>query len=196
MDLPMDAMGRGGLATYPGWVNGGRARRIGAFVEDAALLGVLNLDVFESAAPRPFPGALPAGFQPVLTDSTGAVFVARRASPPGILVPAPELGQGDAVAALSLSLFFAALSDLTANGHMQPDLHWTDATGVEVSEAWKESDTARVLGTAPDLSLAPRARAGVPSPLWPWLVQLALLLLVAERGVVLGGLIRRAGRVL
>jgi hypothetical protein len=196
LDLPVDTPGRALLVTYPGWRNGGGAGQIGAFVEDAALLGTINLDVFETAGPQPFAGPLPAGFHPVLTDASGAVFVARRSIPPGILVPAPDLTKGDAVAALSLSLFFAALSDLTSNGHTQPDLHWVDPAGVDISDAWKESDTARPLAPEPDMTIAPRVRAGLPTPLWPWLVVLALLMLVAERCIVLGGILKRTSRVL
>ncbi|MGQ0566451.1 MAG: hypothetical protein ACT4OK_15465 [Gemmobacter sp.] len=180
------------LATYPGWPGAAQGGRIGAFVQDRALLSAINLDVFERLAPRPLQGALPPGFVPVLTDAAGAVHVARRSDPPGLIVPAP-LRDGGETEALSLSLFFAALADLAGRGQVTPAVEWRDAEGGTITDAARESDTARRLEPppAPDL-IAPRAMPAPEVPVWPLLALLALALLLAERALTLWRGLRHA----
>ena len=180
------------LATYPGWPAAGQGGRIGAFVQDRALLAAINLDVFERLAPRPLAGPLPPGFAPVLTDAAGAVYVARRASPPGLIVPAPRRDGGE-VEALSLTLFFTALADLADRGSVSPKLEWRNAQGQRIADASLESDTARRLDPAPSLDLiAPRPRPAQDAPVWPLLVLLALAALLAERALTLWRGVRHA----
>lgn len=176
------------LATHPGWEGAGRGGTIGAFAEDAALLGAINLDVLEAHLPRPLPGALPPGFRPVLTDAAGRPLLARRAQPPGAILPAPLPGAADPdLRNLSLTLFYAALLELAQPAPVALPLDWRGADGRQVAEAWRESDTARPAGPPADLALlSPGAGPAGQAPLWPWLVVAALALLLAERvaGVV------------
>lgn len=173
------------LAVYPGWPNAGSTGRIGAFVQDTAVLAALNLDTFERLAPRPLQGALPPGFAPVLTDAAGAVYIARRATPPGLIVPAP-MRDGAEIEALSLTLFFTALSDLAGRGSVVPGMEWLDAQGQTIANAAQESDTARALAPPPALArIAPRPRPVQDAPVWPLLALAALAALLAERGLML-----------
>lgn len=173
------------LATYPGWPNDGQGNRIGAFVQDKALLSAINLDVFERLAPMPLQGPLPPGFTPVLTDAAGAVFIARRESSPGLIIPAP-LRDGSEIEALSLTLFFTALADLADRGNITPDAEFRDASGQSILNASQESDTARRLDPPPTLDLiTPRAVPAQDTPVWPLLALLALGTLLAERSLTL-----------
>lgn len=180
------------LAIYPGWPNGGQSSHIGAFVQDTALLAALNLDAFERAAPRPLTAPLPPGFNPVLTDDTGAVYIARRVTPPGLIVPAPlrDGGEGEA---LSLTLFFTALADLAGRGTVLPAMEWGDAQGQIIAGAAFESDTARPLDAAPTIALiTPRATPAQDVPVWPLLALIALAALLAERALLLWHGVRHA----
>jgi len=180
------------LAVYPGWPNGGQVGRIGAFVQDSALLAAINLDAFELNAPRPMSGPLPPGFTPVLTDTAGGVYIARRSAPPGLIVPAP-LRDGGEVQALSLTLFFTALADLAGRGTLLPAMEWRDAQGQVIEGAALESDTARALDAAPPLSLiSPRATPAQDVPVWPLLALIALVTLMAERALMLWRGVRHA----
>jgi len=169
------------LAVHSGWT-ATTARGIGAFVEDPALLGAVNFDVLERLMPAPIPGPLPPGFVPVLTDLAGGVVLARRVDPPGLIVPEPVLDADPDVTALSLTLFYSALQDLSGGNETRLALRWETATGLEVSDAWKESDTARPL--TPPLSPADYAAPAAESseePLWPLLLLVTLVALLAER---------------
>jgi len=180
------------LAVYPGWPNGGQVGRIGAFVQDPALLAAINLDAFELNAPRPMSGPLPPGFTPVLTDNAGGVYIARRSNPLGLIVPAP-LRDGGEVEALSLTLFFTLLADLAGRGTMLPAMEWRDAQGQVIEGAALESDTARALDAAPPLSLiSPRATPAQDVPVWPLLALIALVALMAERALMLWRGVRHA----
>jgi hypothetical protein len=189
-DLPAMPAGAAVLAVYSGWP-GAAPRAIGAFVEDAALLGAINLDVLERRMPAPVPGALPPGFVPVLTDDAGGVVLARRAKPPGLIVPAPLRDADPDVTALSLTLFYTALQDLAGGDEVAVDLRWESAAGLRVAEAWKESDTARPLSPAPPPAdyTARVATASAP-PVWPLMLLVALAAMLAER---LWSLTRRRG---
>jgi hypothetical protein len=178
------------LATYPGWgegaAHGGGARaEIGAFLDEPALLGAVNLDVLEARLPRPLDAPLPAGFAPVLTDAAGGVIVARRAAPAGLILPAPRPDAPDEdIRNLSLTLFYAGLVELAQPAPVALPLEWTGADGRAVAEAWREGDTARPPGPPADLAaIAPAAGPGGELPLWPWLVAAALVLLAAERAL-------------
>lgn len=169
------------LVTYSGW-NGRASRRIGTFVEDRALLDAINFDVLERRLPRPVSGRLPEGFSPILTDESGAVIVARRIGPPGILVPEPLVGSDTDVTNLSLTMFFSALQELAGMGETPLPARWQMADDVEIVEAWKEADTARPLAPATgEFAYAPVPTAGPDAPIWPTLLALALGLLLIER---------------
>jgi hypothetical protein len=169
------------LAVYPGWA-GAAPRAIGAFVEDPSLLGAINLDVLERRMPAPIPAALPPGFAPVLTDAAGGVVIARRVDPPGLIVPAPVRDADPDVTALALTLFYSAWQALSGGDEVPLDLRWETVSGQGVTEAWKESDTARPLAPAP-----PPADYSVPmveasaQPVWPLLLLMALAVMLAER---------------
>lgn len=180
-DLPAVPTGAAVLGVYPGWP-AAAPRGIGAFVEDAALLGAVNLDVLERRMPAPIPGALPPGFVPVLTDDAGGVVLARRAAPPGLIVPAPLLGADADVTALSLTLFYSALQDLAGGDEVPLDPRWETAAGQRVAEAWKESDTARPLAPAPPpADYTATVAAASEQPVWPLMVLVALAAMLAER---------------
>jgi|GEM_PF-1846113 len=184
-DLRPQDLARPLLSVYPGWPNGGQTGRIGAFVQDPALLAALNLDAFELAAPKPLIGPLPPGFIPVLTDNAGAVYIARRLTPPGLILPAP-LRDGGEIEALSLTLFFTALADLAGRGRVSPAMEWRDAQGQMIEGATLESDTARALDAAPPLGLISlRATPAQDVPVWPLLALIALGALLAERALLL-----------
>lgn len=182
---------RPALLTWPGWASGGRPGRIGSFLDDKTTTGALNFDVLEQAMPFALPDPLPSGFVPIMTDEAGGVLVARRTDPPGLVLPAPETGQGETVEALSLSLFFAGLSDLASGPGGTVTAAWQDGAGRVVSEAWKESDTNRPLAGHTALDFSPlRAEIG-PPPVSPWLALVGLAFLIAERFMALVGLRRR-----
>ena len=191
-DLGAGDLARPLLAVYPGWPNGGQAGRIGAFIQDPMLLAAVNLDAFESDAPRPQIGPLPPGFTPVLTDDTGAVFIARRLNPPGLIVPAP-LRDGGEIEALSLTLFFTALADLVGRGIVLPAMEWRDVKGQIIEGATLESDTARPLDAAPTIDLiTPRTMPAQDVPVWPLLALIALAALMAERALLIWREVRHA----
>lgn len=170
------------LAVYDGWRNASAKARLGAFVEDADLFEPLNFDALEQDLPTGLTGPLPPGFYPVLQDENGAVIVARRGDPPGLIMPAPQLGAAERVEALSLTLFFTGLQSLTGGGEKPVSPEWIAVGGTPVSSAWKESDTARPL-TQPEaeLSLRPARAPEKDVPLGPWLVVAALAAMMVER---------------
>ena len=191
-ELASVSSGAAVLAVYSGWA-GTKARDIGAFTEDEALLGAINLDVLERRMPAPISGPLPPGFVPVLTDAAGGVVLARRADPPGLIVPAPVRDADPDVTALSLTLFYSALQDLSGGGEVPLDLRWQTASGQTVAEAWKESDTARPLAPAPPpADYTARIAETAAQPVWPLLLLAALAAMLAER---LWSLRRRRGDV-
>jgi hypothetical protein len=183
-DLPSDVAV---LAVYPGWAGAG-PRAIGAFVEDRELLDAINLDVLERRMPLPIPLPLPPGFVQVLTDAAGGVVLARRTDPPGLIVPQPVRDADLDITALSLTLFYSALQDLSGGAETPLALRWESPGGEIVSEAWTESDTARPLMPAPppaDYAVLP---AEAPDqPVWPLLLLVALAALLAERLLALRG---------
>jgi hypothetical protein len=180
-DLPSVPARAAVLAVYPGW-EGAALREIGAFVEDPSLLGAINLDVLERWMPVPIPGALPPGFAPVMTDVAGGVVIARRVDPPGLIVPAPVRDTNPDVTALALTLFYSALQVLSGGDEAPLDLRWETASGQRVPEAWKESDTARPLSSAPPPAdyTAPMTEAS-GQPVWPMLLLVALAAMLVER---------------
>lgn len=179
------------LAVYPGWA-GAAPRGIGAFVEDRALLGAVNLDVLERRMPMPFSEPLPSGFVPVLTDAAGGVVLARRADPPGLILPEPVRDVDPDVTALSLTLFYSALQDLSGGSETPIVPRWEILDGDIVAEAWMESDTARPLVPASQPADYAAAAARAPQqPVWPLLLLVALAALLLER--LLAGNRRRSG---
>lgn len=184
------------LFTYPGFSATASPQRVGAFLDDPPLLDALNLDALEAAMPRPFPGSLPAGFVPVLTDEAGGVIVARRAETldqaRGLLVPTPRPDLPEPARSLSVTLFFSALAEMATPPAAAQSLIWLDRSGQAVSDARLESLTGRPLAPPAELQLlAAIDTAVVEAPLWPFLVMFALAALAAERGLRLGAMVRR-----
>jgi len=175
------AAGRPALLVHDGWREGGRIAPLGAFVDDPLVTGLLNLDILEGEAPAPVAGTLPAGFVPVLADTSGRALIARRTTPPGLILPAPEPGRGENIAAMSQLLFWSGLSELVAGRAAAVEQVWRTAAGQEIAAADRESDSARPLLPATEPSFAPRAAAAGASPSWPWLALAALALLLGER---------------
>lgn len=170
------------LLGYSGFGAAADGRRIGPFREDPVLFGALNFDALEIALPSAFPGALPAGFAPVLTDDQGGVLVARRRDPPGILVPVPRPDLAEPARSLSLTLFFSALADLASLSPQPLDTQWLGGSGVEISEAWRESHLARPLAEPVALSaLTVAGTAQQDQPVWPWFVLAAIVSVLGER---------------
>jgi hypothetical protein len=95
------------------------------------------------------------------------------------------------VTALSLTLFYSALQDLSGVAEAPLALRWETAAGQIVVDAWKESDTARPLADAlPPADYAAPAAVPPAQPVWPLLLLAALGALLAERILALRG--RRA----
>lgn len=190
---PQD-MSRPLLITYPGFdAAPAPDRRIGPFREDHALFGALNFDALEAALPLAWPGPLPAGFAPVMTDATGGVLIARRALPFGLILPAPRPDLPEPARSLSLTLFFTGLSDLLTLPPQTQPLVWRDPSGTAISEAWRESRTGRPAGPPADLSrLTVTGGAQGALPVWPWALAAALAMALAERLLRLS---HREGRV-
>lgn len=99
------------LAAHDGWAGRVAPGRLGAFLDDP-VLDPINLDALEQRMPAGLQGPLPEGFVPVLTAQDGAVLVARRGAPPGLIVPAPVASADPEVKALSYTLFFSALQEI------------------------------------------------------------------------------------
>lgn len=171
------------LITYPGFdLPSPGDHRIGPFREDEVLFGALNFDALEAALPSAWPGPLPAGFAPVMTDSTGGVLIARRALPFGLMLPAPGADLPEPARSLSLTLFFSALSDLLSLPPQSQTLIWRDTSGEAIAEAWRESRTGRPAGAGADLSrLTVTGEVDGTLPVWPWALSGALLTVLAER---------------
>jgi len=170
------------LLTYPGWPGGVSEARIGSFLPDPALLGALNLDVLETALPTPLQTPLPNGFAPVMVTEPGNLpILARRMSPPGLIVPHPQLGAGTPVDTLSTVIFLSALVDLLQGGTITPPQTWEGPSGT-VTQAALESDTARALTPAPEIRFdtAPDNRP-TGGDLFPMLALLALICILLER---------------
>lgn len=192
-DISPDDEARPLLATYDGWSDPA-PREVGTFHEDPAFARVLNLDAFEAEAPRPFAGELPRGFVPILAErGTGHIFVARRANPPGLLVPAPRRGPGR-FEALSLTLFFEALADLTNGGRQTLPLQWLGPDGTPIPDAWTETETARPLAASKMEDVAPAPRPGMREPPTVPLIIALLVALCIERGLHLISARRRAAQ--
>lgn len=153
---------------------------IGFFQEGDPLLETLNLDVFETLD-LPVTD-LPDGFVPILADTSGAVWLARRLSPPAILVPELRLSGGSDARNTTLVLFFNALRDLVELPQPRLTLTWERPDGTPVPGADLEGASTRPLAPAPDLSqIGSRPAPPEPLPAYPWLIAAALLLLAIER---------------
>lgn len=179
------------LWTYPGW-DQTTALQIGPFVDDHPALDTLNLDVFERAPPAP-PARLPAGMEALLRPEglPDTAWIAIRQNPPGIIVPAPLLAGTDDRAAMSRVIFFNALRWLSADAAQgELELDWRDAGGAVVVQPWRESETARPLGSRDDPMLVfdlaapdPRAVDHDPgdNPFAAWLIALVSVLFALDR---------------
>ncbi len=189
-----DDLSRPILITYPGFEAGLSGRAIGPFRDDAVLFAALNFDALEPVLPLPMPGVLPPGFVPVLTDDQGGTIIARRAQPFGLILPQPRLDLPDPQRSLSLALFFAGLADLLTLPPEPQPLRWVTTDEIEVSDAWRESLTARPAAVPADLTVFSKTSAAEEAmPVWPWAVLAALALILAERMLRLA---RRAERIL
>ncbi len=179
------------VATYPGWATGGSGRKLGSFVQGNPLLDAINLDVLERFTPQPLRNDLPEGFSPVLTDVQGGVLIAQRQSPPGFIVPHP-VPEGDPdLVALSIIVFFTALQNAADFGERPVEGRWRMPDGTEVMQAWKESDTAKVVAdSVAPVEFLPRRAEASEMPVWPWMLVAALVCLLLERGSVLWGIVR------
>ena len=181
------------VATYPGWKNGGSGQFLGSFIEGNPLLDAVNMDVLERFTPQALRTGLPDGFSPVLTDAKGGILIAQRKSPPGFIVPHPVLRGDPDLVALSTIVFFTALRNATDVGERSVLGRWRMPDGTEVTQAWKESDTAKpVADPAAPVEIVPRRAAASEMPVWPWMLAAALVFLMFERGwamwrVVQGG---------
>lgn len=189
---------RPALLVHDGFGAAPQPARIGAFLDDPALLGAVNLDALERAMPRPIPGGLPAGFRTVLADEAGNPVIARRAATAGqgaaLIVPAPAPGLPEPQRSLSLTLFFSALADLAALPARQQDVEWLAPDGRAVPEAWRESLTGRPAGRPADLALiGAAAPAADRVPVWPWYLLAALAAVLAERAIRAARALRGAG---
>ncbi|SFQ97393.1 VWA domain-containing protein [Poseidonocella sedimentorum] len=178
MDASKDDLARPGVFTYDGWSAPG-FHRIGPFIGSDPVIEVLNFDAFEAALPSPAGVPLPAGFEPVLSDASGAWLVARRSEPAAYIVPGPA--PGGAVDALSSTLFFTALLEVTGDGEDRLEVRWPGPDGRDVADAWKESDTGRPVKKPPDVSFSSTTGGQVETPFWPLFLLASLGLIALER---------------
>lgn len=192
------------LGTYAGWRTG-TPTEIGPFLHQHPILAGLNLDVWAAGPPTPAGVTLPPGFVPVLrADLPGApVWIAVRETPRGAIVPTPVPGGDTDQARLGAVVFFNALRWVAEGGGADALTPvWRDAQGGIGQEALSESDTARALAEPPDyarLGDAPRAApvgpadspvvvaassgTGAETPLAPWYVLAALVMLLIDRAI-------------
>lgn len=189
---------RPALLVHDGFGGQSGTGQIGVFVDDPALLGSLSFDALELAMPAPIPGALPDGFQPVMTDTGGLSIIARRPAGSGqsaaIIVPAPAPAAPEPQRSLSLTLFFSALADLAAMPAREEQVLWLAPDSTEVPGAWRESLTGRPAGAPADLALlVVAAPASERTAVWPWYLLAALAAILAERSIRAWRAARRGG---
>ena len=196
MDLPEGPF----VLVYDGWPNadGGLGKMIGPFMRDHPILDGVNFDVFERVAPRPAALGDSRGLAHVIRPSTGvATWVGLRdnqsSGARGAIVPMAFATRGEDITNLSRLMFYNALSWVAEGRSATASrLRYVDQDGATVVNARAESNTARALSDGASLSLlnepvlmtetknAPDA-APQDSPLTPWLIALAVLLILCER---------------
>ena len=192
------------VLTYQGWP-GAPGAQIGPFMRDHPVLEGLNFDVFESAAPGPRQigqsQALNSVIRPNGLDGT---WVAVRDTPRGVIVPQPTNGGGPNVAAMSKLMFFNAIFWVAQDAApAAPAFIYETAEGLAVPDARGESLTSRALAPAPcyallrepPLSVATGGRADDTQSWVPWLIVMALFVLLVERSFGLDWTGRRSGDV-
>lgn len=196
MDLPEGPF----VLVYDGWTNAerGQGQIIGPFMRDHPILDGVNFDVFERFAPRPAALGESRGLAHVIRPSTGAAtWVAQRDSQDsdarGAIVPMVFAARGEDISNLSRLMFFNALSWVAEGRSAAASrLRYVDQDGATVVNARAESNTARALSDAASLSLLNEPvlnteienssdAAPQDSPLTPWLIALAVLLILCER---------------
>lgn len=190
------------VLTYAGWP-GGASTEIGPYMRDHPVLAGLNFDVFESNAPA---AQIVGETQPlnsvIRPNAMDGTWVAVRDSPRGVIVPQPANNTAN-IDAMSRLMFYNAIFWVAQDAApAAPAFAYLNA-GQTVPDATAESNTARTLGAPPSYALlrepplAETARqSGEDSRTWtPWIIALALLVMLAERTFGLDWSRRRAGDV-
>jgi len=158
------------------------------FYESSPLLADLNFDVAESLGIRGI--ALPEGFQPVLRDMHGLVWLAQRDSPPAAYVPGLPTGADDNLGRFSTTVFYNAVRWLLRERPLPPLYTLTEPTPGELNPQGNrlalhedEGNTARTprsFGRFDDLK--PIRTDSLREPKWPTFLTLAVLAFSIERG--------------
>ncbi|SFO86528.1 hypothetical protein SAMN04488056_11494 [Cohaesibacter marisflavi] len=185
-----DGLGERGIYLVRGEAQGVNA--LGYFQKDSPLLEAVDLDLLEALKPRGLE-RLPEGFRSVAAGADGKVWIAVRAGAhPAVLMPEPAGGLvnanlADAQHLTWLVAFINAYRFVNQDRQPLLDVSHVDASGARLENLAYESDTAKPLGSNPELDdIQPVSMIGeAQSPLWPWLALVAIILLVAERFVAL-----------
>jgi len=167
---------------------GGGQIEILDFYEISPLLADLNFDVAESLGIQGI--ALPEGFQPVLRDVHGLVWLAQRDSPPAAYVPGLPTSADDNLGRFSTTVFFNAVRWLLQERPLPPLYTLTEPTpgrlnpeGNRLALHEDEGNTARTphsYGSFDDLK--PVRTGNLQEPRWPMFLTLAMLVFLIERG--------------
>lgn len=161
--------------------------RLGYFDAVSPLLELVDLDLFEAMQPSGL-DQVPDGFSLVAASSAGRLWLAeRRSGQPAAIMPAPP---GNAMVDLFaeensvwLVTFLNAFQRVTADRSGALDVRAVDEDGEEIQNIRHESDTAQATAASARIEdIVPnRSSPTEERPVWPWLVALALVLLLIER---------------
>lgn len=121
------------LIVGAGYGSDGTDQPIGYFDESSALLDDLNLDVAERVGIQGIDGtaSLPSGFEPMLQGSDNRVWIASRATPPGVYIPGLPTATDDNAGSFSQTVFFNALRTLLVQRRFPELYSLTTAADVE-----------------------------------------------------------------
>ncbi|MCB0112403.1 MAG: hypothetical protein KDE53_41045, partial [Caldilineaceae bacterium] len=170
---------------------GGQPQEILDFYTTGTLLADLNLDVAEQVGIQGT--VLPNGFVPVLRGVDGWVWLAQRHDPPALLIPGLPTEIDETIDAFSATVFFNGVRWLLQERPLTPLYTLTtpalpEPTGSRIALHAGEGDTARMPSSYGEISALKPQRVGARTwPLWPYLLALAMLIFVVERGLAFYG---------
>nr|WP_321455703.1 hypothetical protein [uncultured Cohaesibacter sp.] len=176
----------------------GDASRLGYFDSASPLLEAVDLDLVDKRRLHGL-ASVPEGFRAVAKGSDGRIWIATRSGKdPAVLMPYPV---GGANADLSgnrqltwLVTLMNAYRFVTSDRKHLLKVDYVSDTGEPLRDVTFESDTAKAVGKKPALTdIQPVARpVAQDAPIWPWLLLMAIVVLLIERAVVLRSEMGRA----